>query len=915
MNKRTLLILGVIFTITLSLWGQQTPSIKFYRTAEASPSFSLSVTTADASKKVDVDWGDGTIITVQGNAWNNNISINGEVKGNYVKIIGSFSKIDVASYTSTSNAIERIEAVGQDKLNTFEAKGNALSYFDVSIFPSLTSLDVRDNNFSAFALRGHNKLEHLTISNNKLTTLNISDCQMLKSITADNNDITSISCENTPNINSLSLINNSIVSIDLSKMPKLRKLSMEKNGLSSIDLSQAHELEKVYLGHNFLTSLALDKNPNLVEISVQNNLIGSLILPGLKQLTRLNVHGNKIKTLDITLLTLLTELSVGSNEELADIDVSKNIYLKRLHIDSTAIAGLDISQNNSLDFLDIRKTRISECALKHIISLLPERSATSYVTNFLIADTPWLNVNIQEAIAKKWKTDVDATLSKDNTVCNQYTVTFEQPENGSIRASLLGNAFNSGEVATAGSVVRLYVTPNTGYEVATITYTAPNGSGQDVELPLIGTGLVIENNTTVKATLKTVNNTMITLTSNLNKGTAAQLFLRQTPNSTEKVQIDWGNGIWQNYDVTNVTELSSAVEGVIEGNTIRIKGAVDKIIATELALTSADFSENTYITHIDLYMNELETLNLSKNSKLNTLNIAYNNIKNLSLANNTELETLILYNNAIKEIDLSTNTKLINIDAKNLSLTTISINSDVLETLDLQNNQITNIDLTKTKKLRELRLSGNKLSVINTKVLDNLEILTASNNRLTEIDLKNNLKLRKVYLNENNLSDLTFSKDMNNLVYIDCGDNSMSACALDSMYMSLPVWNGSNDDQLITTLFNKGTYTDKLNQSATSKTYMATQKGWKPAENGDGSGCNTTLIEDITVGTGFNYYTVDGGLVLVFNNEYYNKKAYIYDFTGRCISTTSSGTERFISLDKGFYLIKIDQKSFKVTIR
>lgn len=915
MNKKILLIIGVIFTFTLSLWGQQTPSIKFYRTADASPSFSISVTPGDASKKVDVDWGDGTITTVQGNAWSNNISINGEVKGNYVTIIGLFSKIDVASSTSTKNAIERIEATGQDKLSIFEAKGNAFSSFDVSLFPELTSLDMRENNFSTFELRGHDKLEYLTISNNKLTSLYVSDCQMLKGITADNNDITTISCENIPNINSLSLINNSIISIDLSKMPKLRKLSMEQNGLSSIDLSQVPELEKVYLGHNFLTSLVLDKNPNLVEIAVQKNLITTLILPELKQLTRLNVRGNKIKELNVSLLARLTELSVGANEELADIDVSQNIYLKKLYIDSTAIAGLDISQNNSLDFLDIRKTRVSECALKHIISLLPERAETSYVTNFLVANTPWLNVNIQDAVAKKWKPDVDAALSQDKAVCNQYTVTFEQPENGSIRASLLGNAFNSGEIATAGSVVRLYVTPNNGYEVAAITYTAPNGSGQDVELPLIGTGLVVENNTTVKVQLKIISNTIITLTSNLNKGTAAQLFLRQSPNSTEKVQIDWGNGVWQNYDVTNVAELSSAIEGIIEGNTIRIKGAVDKIIATELAVTDADFSHNTEITYIDLYMNELETLDLSKNKKLNTLNIAYNNIKSLSLTNNTELQTLVIYNNAIEEIDLSANTKLIKIDAKNLSLSTISINSSVLETLDLQNNQITDIDLTTTKEIRELRISGNKLTTLNTKDLANLEILTAGNNKLTEIDLKNNLKLRKIYLNDNNLSNLTFSKDMTDLVYIDCGDNGMSACALDSMYMSLPVWNGSASDQLITTLFNKGTYPDKLNQSATSKTFIATQKGWKPAENGDGSGCNTTLIDDIAIGKDFNYYTTDGGLILVFDAKYADTKAYVYDSTGICVSITTSGTERYIPLLKGFYFIMFDKKSFKVTIR
>lgn len=201
-----------------------------------------------------------------------------------------------------------------------------------------------------------------------------------------------------------------------------------------------------------------------------------------------------------------------------------------------------------------------------------------------------------------------------------------------------------------------------------------------------------------------------------------------------------------------------------------------------------------------------------------------------------------------------------------------------------------------------------------TKHSPNLEVLAATNAQIEEVDLSQNLLLRRAYLSDNNLKKQLFSPDMTQLGIVDCDDNNLSACALDGLYNSLPSWNGTAADNAISTLFNRGVKADELNQAETSNTDIATYKNWKPAALGDGSGC-TKSVKEITIGNGFNYYSIGGKLIVVLDTEYANAQLTLYDMEGRMVAQSQEhGTLRAFTLGSGSYLLYLQNTVVKILI-
>lgn len=155
---------------------------------------------------------------------------------------------------------------------------------------------------------------------------------------------------------------------------------------------------------------------------------------------------------------------------------------------------------------------------------------------------------------------------------------------------------------------------------------------------------------------------------------------------------------------------------------------------------------------------------------------------------------------------------------------------------------------------------------------------------------------------------------MTKLAYVDCGDNALDACALDKMYISLPTWGGTAADQMFSTLFNKGIKAEKFNKSAVSKSSIAVNKGWKPAEQGDGSGCAETSVAEIARGNGFNYYFHNGTLVVTLAAEYASATVEVYDLTGQCLARSTEGAERTFTLASGNYLLIINGVATKIGV-
>ena len=96
----------------------------------------------------------------------------------------------------------------------------------------------------------------------------------------------------------------------------------------------------------------------------------------------------------------------------------------------------------------------------------------------------------------------------------------------------------------------------------------------------------------------------------------------------------------------------------------------------EKMITSLDVSQNTALTSLVCYYNQLTSLDVSKNTALTTLDCGSNLINSLDVTQNTVLTRLECYGNNLKSLDIS----------NNQALTYLNCGANPLKTLDVSNN-------------------------------------------------------------------------------------------------------------------------------------------------------------------------------------------------------------------------------------
>jgi len=140
---------------------------------------------------------------------------------------------------------------------------------------------------------------------------------------------------------------------------------------------------------------------------------------------------------------------------------------------------------------------------------------------------------------------------------------------------------------------------------------------------------------------------------------------------------------------------------------------------------------------------------------------------------------------------------------------------DSLTDLDCSYNQLKYLLLNSQLKL--VHCANNLLENIQINNLPNIATILANNNLLTSLDVSNCYKLTN----------------------LECADNLMSACALDSLFNTLPYRPSSHRGSI--KIFGKSIYGDTITNPGafTCHTSLATRKEWHFTDSisGDGSGC------------------------------------------------------------------------------
>lgn len=207
-------------------------------------------------------------------------------------------------------------------------------------------------------------------------------------------------------------------------------------------------------------------------------------------------------------------------------------------------------------------------------------------------------------------------------------------------------------------------------------------------------------------------------------------------------------------------------------------------------INSLDVTQNTVLTRLECYGNNLKSLDISNNQALTYLNCGANPLKTLDVSNNLLLGKLYVYQTALSSIDVSSNLALKELNiSSNRRITSLDVsNNTALSRLSCYVNKLSSLDVSNNTALTVLDCNDNQLTSLDVSNNTALVRLECNNNQLTSLNVSNNVALNTLNCSNNQLTTITGLNDCTNLVYLKCNENpftSFSIAITSSSYTKL----------------------------------------------------------------------------------------------------------------------------------
>lgn len=177
-------------------------------------------------------------------------------------------------------------------------------------------------------------------------------------------------------------------------------------------------------------------------------------------------------------------------------------------------------------------------------------------------------------------------------------------------------------------------------------------------------------------------------------------------------------------------------------------------------LTSLDVSQNTELTYLECYQNQLTNLNVKGLKKLKEIHDHDNPLSSLDVSGCTALTKLMCHENQLTSLNVSQDTALeILFCDYNLLLSLDVSGCTKLKDLRCAENLLTNLDLRQNTELTTLSCSYNQLLSLDVSGCTKLKKFYCSGNQLTSLDVSRNKALNVFYCNGNQLTSLDVSQN------------------------------------------------------------------------------------------------------------------------------------------------------------
>ena len=176
-----------------------------------------------------------------------------------------------------------------------------------------------------------------------------------------------------------------VLSVDeINNVTVINLTQFENRGIKSVKgIEYFNELNELNCDGTAIEELDISRNLNLKRLNCAGTKVNTLDINNNTKLERLNYSSTKINTLDVHNITELTDLYCNDTE-ISEIDVSKNTKLRNLGCNDTRIKELNLSKNPELMVLYCANTEISELDV----------SSNPALMRLYCYDTPlaWLNI-------------------------------------------------------------------------------------------------------------------------------------------------------------------------------------------------------------------------------------------------------------------------------------------------------------------------------------------------------------------------------------------------------------------------------------------------------------------------------------------------------------------------------------------
>ena len=154
-----------------------------------------------------------------------------------------------------------------------------------------------------------------------------------------------------------------------SNISSITSLDIYGKGISDITgIQDFISLKYLKCSDNNLLNIDISKNTALTELDISVNFLTTLDVSKNTNLVKLNCFSNQLNSLDVSKNLTLTHLNCDQNK-LTTLNVSNNLTLKNLKCSYNQLKNLDISKNTSLQFLGCTLNQLTNINTSYNINL------------------------------------------------------------------------------------------------------------------------------------------------------------------------------------------------------------------------------------------------------------------------------------------------------------------------------------------------------------------------------------------------------------------------------------------------------------------------------------------------------------------------------------------------------------------